>query len=151
MKLEFKRTNPTHQDFQLLVKHLDEELGERYGKEQEGYTAHNIIDHNGHVILVYDNNRPVACGCFRPMQDDGAVEIKRMFTKPAHRGRGTAKKILLQLEVWAKEKGFTKCRLETGIKQPEAVAVYIKSGYSLIDNYGPYVGNPNSICMQKSL
>jgi putative acetyltransferase len=151
MELEYKRATPVHEDFKLLVKHLDEDLGNRYGKAQAGYEAHNIIDSRAYVVLGYEAHKPVACGCFRPMHEEGVVEIKRMFTMHPYRGNGLAKKILLELERWAKENGFKTARLETGINQPEAIAVYKKSGYSLIDNYGPYVDNPNSVCMQKSL
>ena len=74
-----------------------------------------------------------------------------MVVKPECRGNGIAKLILLELEKWAMEKGFTKSVLETGVKQPEAIRFYTKLGYVKTQNYGQYIGNENSICMSKKL
>lgn len=74
-----------------------------------------------------------------------------MFVKPEARGKGIATIILNELEKWAAEQGFINAVLETGVKNPEAVAMYQKQGYTVIDNYGPYVGMPTSICFSKSL
>jgi len=41
--------------------------------------------------------------------------------------------------------------LETGLRQPEAIALYNKSGYSVIPNYGQYAGKYNSLCFEKSV
>ena len=59
--------------------------------------------------------------------------------------------ILHELETWAKELGYEKCYLETGIKMPEAIKLYEKSGYSLIPNYGQYIGVETSRCFEKQL
>jgi GNAT superfamily N-acetyltransferase len=59
--------------------------------------------------------------------------------------------VLAELETWAAELGCSKCVLETGGKQPEAIRLYEKSGYKRIPNYGQYVGVENSICFEKSL
>ncbi|MEO6589269.1 MAG: GNAT family N-acetyltransferase, partial [Pyrinomonadaceae bacterium] len=60
-------------------------------------------------------------------------------------------KILAELENWAKELNFSECILETGLKQPEAIRLYQKSGYETILNYGQYAGVENSVCMKKVL
>lgn len=85
------------------------------------------------------------------MTNTAAVEIKRMFVEPQSRGKGLAKRILLELERWAAEDGFLMARLETGIKQPEAIGLYERMGYTRIDNYPPYTGFTTSICMEKSV
>ena len=74
-----------------------------------------------------------------------------MFVKPENRGRGIAGQILKELESWAAELGFRECILETGFKQPEAIALYKRSGYEVIPNYGQYAGIENSLCMRKSI
>ena len=74
-----------------------------------------------------------------------------MYVRETERGRGIAGKILAELETWAKELGFSECVLETGLKQPEAVALYQKSGYEIIPNYGQYAGIENSVCMRKDI
>jgi GNAT superfamily N-acetyltransferase len=79
------------------------------------------------------------------------VEIKRMFVLPEHRGKGIAGQILQQLEIWAAEGNNSTCILETGKKQPEAIALYKKAGYKIIPNYGQYENVENSVCMEKRI
>jgi GNAT superfamily N-acetyltransferase len=79
------------------------------------------------------------------------MEIKRMYTLPESRGRGIAAKVLSDLENWTKELSFERCILETGKKQPEAIALYKKNGYKLIPNYGQYAEVENSLCFKKEL
>ena len=72
-----------------------------------------------------------------------------MYVNEKSRGKAHATVILKSLEEWAKELGYKKCLLETGIRQPEAIALYQKNKYQIIDNYGQYVGVQNSICFEK--
>ena len=72
-----------------------------------------------------------------------------MYTLPESRGKGTASRVLAELEVWANELFYEKCILETGKKQPEAIALYEKNGYKLIPNYGQYAEIDNSLCFEK--
>lgn len=74
-----------------------------------------------------------------------------MYTLPESRGRGIAAKVLSDLENWTKELSFERCILETGKKQPEAIALYKKNGYKLIPNYGQYAEVENSLCFKKEL
>ena len=74
-----------------------------------------------------------------------------MYTLPAHRGHGLATRILTELEKWAAELGYKKCVLETGLRQPDAIALYTKSGYHRIPNYGQYLNIENSVCFAKEL
>ena len=93
---------------------------------------------------------PVGCGCFKKF-NNSTVEIKRMFVPLSFRGKGISKKLLIELEQWAKEKGFSGFVLETGKKQHEAIGLYTKLGYQQIENYGQYVDMPNSVCFRKYL
>jgi len=140
----------THEDFCLLTHALDEELNVRYGKEQALYDQHNVIDPIETALVGYEGEIPVACGCFKKI-DETTVEIKRMFVMPAYRRRGFSSQILSALEAWAGECGFSHAQLETGKAQPEAIALYTKIGYEVIPNYTPYVGMENSVCMHKVL
>lgn len=140
----------THEDFCALTHALDAELGVRYGKEQALYDQHNVIDPIETALVGYEDDLPVACGCFKKI-DDKTVEIKRMFVSPTYRRRGFSSQILRALEAWAAELGFSEARLETGKGQPEAIALYTKMGYAVIPNYGPYVGMENSVCMSKTV
>ena len=74
-----------------------------------------------------------------------------MYVSPASRGKSFAFQILTELEVWAKELGMSKTVLETGQKQPEAIALYFKAGYLRTPNYGQYIGIENSLCFEKIL
>ncbi len=74
------------------------------------------------------------------MAEAGKAEIKRMFVLPEWRGRGVAKTILHELEIWAASEGYQEAVLETGNGQPEAVSLYGRCGYGIISNFGPYVG-----------
>ena len=142
------RTNSENSDFQMLVVSLDAELQIRDGAEHSFYAQFNKIDNLSEVVVAYLNEIAVGCGAIKPYSDQTA-EVKRMFVKLENRGKGVAGKILAELETWAKELNFVECILETGFKQPEAIALYKKSGYEIIPNYGQYVGVENSVCMRK--
>lgn len=144
------RTDSSSLDFQYLVQFLDQDLAVRDGDEHAFYHQFNSIDQLKNCVLFYENEKPVACGAFKKFEDD-TVEIKRMFVLPDYRGKGYASKILAELESWAKNEGFKYGVLETGLKQPEAIALYVKNGYSLIPNYGQYIGIENSVCYKKEL
>ncbi|MDN3579699.1 GNAT family N-acetyltransferase [Mucilaginibacter flavus] len=148
--INLKRTNSDDLDFRNLVSQLDADLRERNGEMMDIYDQHNVIEKIDTVVIAYLNNQPAGCGCFKPF-DAEAVEIKRMFVQPAARGNAISKKVLAELETWARELGFIYTVLETGAKQVEALSLYPKSGYVLIAKYGPYVDLPDSICFRKSL
>jgi GNAT superfamily N-acetyltransferase len=122
----------------------------RDGDEHSFYAQFNKIDKIRHVVVAYENEKAVGCGAFREYST-GAAEIKRMFVCPENRGRGIGGKILKELETWAREFNFSECILETGVKQPEAIRLYQKSGYETIPSYGQYLNVENSICMKKSI
>lgn len=144
------RTDSSNPDFQKLVKALDSELAERDGEEHGFYSQYNKIDAIKQAVVLYYNEQPVACGAIKPYSPTSA-EVKRMYTLPEYRGKGLAAQVLNELEQWAAQLGFEKCILETGKKQPEAIALYQKSGYTLIPNYGQYAGVDNSVCFEKSV
>lgn len=148
--ITLKRTNNNNPDFLSLIKLLDADLALRDGDLSPIYFKYNQLQHLDTVVLAYIGNAPVGCGCFKAV-DDTSVEIKRMFVKPGERGKGIATIILKELETWAAELGFVNAVLETGKKNPEAVAMYKKQGYTIINNYGPYINMPTSICFSKSL
>lgn len=150
MTFTTKRTSSTDPDFMALVKLLDAELAKIDGEEHGFYAQYNKIDNINHTILVYKNETPVACGAIKAYATD-TVEVKRMFTQPNYRGKGAASLLLQQLEIWAHELGFDKCILETGKRQPDAIALYQKNGYHIIPNYGQYEGIDNSVCFEKIL
>ena len=145
-----KRTNNSDPDFKSLVVILDKFLLELNGDASDDYTPHNKLDYLDTAIVAYADDIPAGCGCFKKYNDT-TVEVKRMFVKDTARGKGIASSILNELEIWAKEKGYLYTVLETLKSNTEAVNLYKKYGYALIDNYGPYVNLPGSVCMRKVL
>ena len=144
------RTNPDNQDFIDLVKHLDADLAEKDGNDHSFYAQFNKIDQIKYVVVAYENSKPIGCGAIKEFAPN-TMEIKRMYTLPESRGKGTATKVLTELEIWAIELFYEKCILETGKKQPEAIGLYKKNGYKLIPNYGQYAEIENSLCFEKDI
>ena len=148
--IELKRTTSDNEDFRLLIGELDRDLWSRYDERQAIYDQYNLVENNQNVIVAYAGGKAVGCGCFKRFGDQ-CVEIKRMFVKPDYRGQKIAASILGELEKWAMELNVISTVLETGTKQHEAIQLYRKSGYIVVDNYGPYKDLQESVCMQKSL
>jgi putative acetyltransferase len=145
---ELKRTTSDNPDFRKLIILLDQDLAIRDGAEHAFYAQYNSIATIQHVVVCYENGEPVGCGAFKPF-DDQTVEIKRMFVSPENRSKGIGYRVLQELEAWASEINYAFGVLETGKKQPEAIALYTKAGYSFIPNFGQYAGVENSVCMKK--
>lgn len=145
-----KRTDSNDKEFHSLVEKLDKDLHDRYGALQTFYNRFNAIENLPTVVMAYDDERPVGCGCFKKFVD-GTVEIKRMYVSNEQRGKGIGAAMLTELEKWAAELKVRSMVLETGNNQPEAVHLYRKLGYVIIPNYGQYSGMETSICMTKEL
>jgi putative acetyltransferase len=148
--MQFTRTNSDNNDFQKLVEALDADLKIRDGEDNVFYAQFNKITAIKHAIVAYEGASPVGCGAIKQYADD-TMEVKRMYVLPDKRGYGIASSILGELEVWAKELNYARCILETGQKQPEAIALYKREGYQVIPNYGQYEGIDNSVCFEKIL
>lgn len=150
MNLEVLVTDKEDADFIYLIKLLDEDLHERYGELQKQYDKHNTVDFINDVVVIYKDNVPVACGAFKEY-DSCSVEMKRIFVMKEHRQQGLAKMLMNKLEKIAASKNYKYAVLETGVKQQEAIGLYKKYGYEVIENYGVYAGDDNSVCMRKTL
>ena len=148
MYTQLKRTTSDDIEFINLVKLLDNYLAIIDGKEHSFYAQFNKIDTIKNVVIFFDNNYAVGCGAFKSY-DELTVEIKRMFVHPDFRGKGIGAMILEELEKWALELNYFVAVLETGKKQSEAIRLYEKAGYSIIQNYGQYENVENSVCMKK--
>ena len=147
---ELFRTDSDNEDFKALVKLLDADLAIRDGADHAFYAQYNYIDKIRNAVVAFIDNKAVACGAFKKISDS-AVEIKRMYVAENLRGQGIAQKVLAELEKWAGELKFSSCILETGKKQPEAIRLYQKAGYTIIKNYGQYENIENSVCMEKKM
>jgi len=150
MHIKIRRTTSENNHFIKLIKELDAYLKITDEEEHDFYNPFNNIDVLKKVVVIYVAQIAVGCGAIKKF-DDGTVEVKRMFVSSDNRGTGVAQKILQELETCAKELGYKKGILETGVRQVEAVKFYKKCGYKIIPNYGQYQGMENSICFEKQL
>jgi len=144
------RTDSVNPDFSALVALLDADLAIRDGEEHEFYAQYNKTGSIRHCVIAFDGHKAVGCGALKQYSPP-MMEVKRMFVLPAYRGRGIASRVLAELEKWAAELSCTGCVLETGLNQPEAIALYQKNGYHRIPNYGQYASVQNSVCFEKIL
>ncbi len=144
------KTNSENPHFQALTKILDAYLHILDGEEHAFYAQFNKIALIKYAIVFYQDERPIACGAIKEY-DANTMEIKRMYVVEDMRGKGLATQVLKELEEWAKSLNFPKCILETGNKQPDAIALYLKNGYQTIPNYGQYLHVENSVCFEKRL
>jgi len=100
------------------------------------------------AVVRDEHGRAIACGAIVLEATYG--EIKRMYTRPTHRGKGLARALLEFLESKAKEKGCSQFALETGNLQPEAIGLYARCGYQRSGPFGEYADDPNSVFMRKN-
>lgn len=106
----------------------------------------------GVAVLVARDDDGTAIGMAALVErGDGTAELKRLFVDEGSRGRGVASTVMEALEQLAREHGVRTLQLETGPKQLAAIALYERRGYEHIENFGPYVGDEFSVCMQRRL
>ncbi|WP_329013575.1 GNAT family N-acetyltransferase [Micromonospora rifamycinica] len=116
-----------------------------------GLDGQATVVHDGiRYLVVVDGGRVVACGGLQSLDADTG-EVKRMYVRPAYRGRGIARQLLSALEDLAFHRGHSVLCLETGTYLPAAIGLYTSCGYQPIPVYGEYVGNPYSVCFAKRL
>ena len=148
MNRVIREVDASSADAMFLIRALDADLQARY----PGAVIHNIDPvtftvSGGVFLVVYEDDRPVACGALRWMTD-GSLEVKRMFVVASARRRGHARTLLDALEACARSLRGPTIRLETGDRQPEAVCLYESAGYRPIPSYGDSV---HSRCFEKRL
>lgn len=148
MKEQVIYTDGTNQDFAELTQLLDEELSAVFGKVQRKFAPYNTLMELKDVIVIYDDNEPVACGSFKAYSEQVA-EVKRIFVKKSYRKQGLAKKLMKLLEEKGRVAGNKKLILETNRSLIPAVTLYHSMGYQDIPNYGQYEKIETSICMEK--
>ena len=126
------------------------EVTARYGVDNEPGAKPTAADVAVFLVARDDDGLLVGCGALRRI-DAEAFEIKRMYVRPAARGRGVGAEILRALEAEAVALGAGRLCLETGPRQPEALALYERAGYRRVPCFGPYAGHEDSLCYERSL
>lgn len=140
---------------------MDEEMHERYGSsnrdEDPAITAERnralSVDPSTvvtSVLAVDETGAAVGHIAVRRLRDE--VELKRLIVLSSARGKGAATALLDECERIGRELGAPRLILQTGDKQPDAVALYEKTGWDPIPVYEPYVATlPWSFCFEKAL
>ena len=156
--LRIERVPYGHDDAVRLVGEVQQVYVERYGGVDETPLDPGMfLPPLGTFLVGYLGDRAVASGAWRRRDDvqrlgsTRAAEVKRMYVAPDARGAGHARAVLARLEETARECGAEVAILETGTKQPEAIALYESSGYEEVEKFGFYCHAPESRCFAKRL
>jgi GNAT superfamily N-acetyltransferase len=133
----------------LLEAHAAE-LRDRYGGDSEPGAKPTAADVTVFLVARDGDGSAIGCGALRAL-GDGVAELKRMYVRPAARGRGVGALVLAALEAEARAAAYSALRLETGTLQHEAIGLYASRGYRPIDCFGAYAGSPISLCFERRL
>ena len=135
---------------QSLIEEVQQELVRRYGGPDETpVDPAEFAAPDGTFLVAMLGDEPIGCAGLRRHGDD--AEVKRMFVRIEHRRRGHARRMLAELEQWAAVRGHRRVVLETGLAQPEAIALYEAAGYLPIEGFGHYRDEPSSRSFAKDL
>ncbi|HEY3146234.1 MAG TPA: GNAT family N-acetyltransferase [Dongiaceae bacterium] len=149
--LKVSRETPRQHDVVTLIRQSDALMQSLYPAESNHLVdIDSLAEPRVHFFVARENGRALGCGSF-VLGADGRAEMKRVFVDPTARGKGVARAIMDVLEREAASHGVTLMQLETGIKQPEAIALYRKFGYVERGPFGTYKPDPLSLFMEKQL
>ncbi|MEO7495118.1 MAG: GNAT family N-acetyltransferase [Massilia sp.] len=143
--------HPGQADVLALLVKLDAYLGALYPAESNHLLDIESLLREDVCFMVARDDAGTALGCAAIVSHDGYAELKRMFVDPARRGAGAARALLAALANRAREAGLACLRLETGIHQPQAIALYRGAGFSECAPCGGYLPDPLSVFMEKTL
>ncbi len=150
---DIEHLDPDSPEVQALVAESDAYYVDLYPAESNHLeSSDNLKKSNVLFVGCRVDGELVASGAAKIMHDDGSyAEIKRVFVLDAYRGKGLSDQIMNFLETEVENRGVSLLRLETGIKQPEALGLYRKLGYAERGPYGAYGPDPYSVFMEKTL
>lgn len=141
-ELSFRSESSAEPPARDLLAAVEAELVELYGFDTIGNTPsatpRDFGQPGGGFLVLYRDEHAIACGGVKPLAP-GTGEIKRMYVVPEERSRGHARRLLTALEELAAALGYTRVRLDTGIRQPHAHALYTSAGYREISDYNANV------------
>lgn len=141
MAVEIAAESPLQDEVRALIAELNAVLLELTPPE---FCFHMTVEEMARpdttVFIARDHGPAVACGALK-RHDGGVGEVKRMYTRPSHRGRQIGVAIVARIEALARAEGMTRLVLETGDRHPAAWAVYERAGFS---RCGPVLDYPDS-------
>lgn len=134
-----------------LVEAVQQEYVVRYGgRDAMEVDPAEVLPPRGLLLVAEVDGRAVGCGAWR-VHVPGTVEVKRMYVAPHARRRGVADAVLARLEATAAAAGHRRVVLNSGDRQPEALALYARAGYTPVAGYGVYAGVPGAVFLGKKL
>ena len=151
MSVVIAEERPDSPDAIALIGELDGHLGALYAVEsRHGFSVEKLLRDGVRFFVARDGGRPAGCGGVLLVGREYA-EVKRMYVRPAFRGRRIGRLMLDHLVEHARQHGLTVIRLETGIHQREAIALYEARGFRKIPPFGSYRDDPVSLCYELRL
>jgi putative acetyltransferase len=151
MTVEITKERPDTPDAIMLIEELEGELEGFYPNEsRHGYSVEKLIQLNVAFFVTRKDGVPAGIGGVQFFGKEYG-EVKRMYVRPSFRGFGLAKLMLEELSKHAKENGIHVLRLETGIHQKDAIALYRKWGFKEIAHFGEYNEDPLSLFFEKEI
>ena len=150
--IDYRWTDGSNEDFLRFYEETENFYSSIVGgkKNREGFIPYNISQSIPDVLIAYEGDTAVACAGLKAYSDTD-IEIKRVWVEPACRGKKISLALMERLEEKARTMGFTRMILQTRPQMTEAVGLYTKLGYSLIDNYPPYDKLEGAVCYAKEI
>lgn len=147
--IEFKEASIESEDAKLLISELNKVLFAMLGHDGTAHVDNKSfeLDRAG-FFIGYCDGQPICCAGIHPL-DEETGEVKRVYARKNNIGAGRI--LMAELERWALQKGYTKLALECRPGNPHAIEFYKKVGYQVRDNFPPYVGVEDAVCLEKSL
>lgn len=138
---------------QQLIEAVQQEYVVRYGgRDAAVVETAEFAPPSGLFLVAEVHGEPAGCGGWRRHEEtSGTAELKRMYVVPSFRRRGVAARLLAELERTAAAAGSRELVLNTGDKQPEALALYAAAGYAPTRGYGSYADVPGAVFLVKDL
>jgi len=153
--LQLRRVGYDDPVAQLLVEAVQQEYVVRYGgRDAAVVDPAEFAPPLGLFLVAEVDGVPAGCGGWRVHAGDGrdgAVELKRLYVEPAFRRRGLSTLLLAELERTAAGAGHREVLLNSGDRQPEALALYAREGYHHVPGYGVYADSPDAVFLGKRL
>jgi putative acetyltransferase len=151
--MQIERLDPETEAARTLIALSDQYMEALYPPESNHLESVSALKaSNGAFLGGFIDGKLVACGAVKILEDDCRYgEIKRVFVIESHRGQGLSKVVMSHLEHYLKDSNVFLARIETGIKQPEALGLYRSLGYMVRTPFGAYIHDPLSIFMEKTL
>ena len=149
--IAIKPVSPQNKAVRQLIRELDAYQNALYPAESNHLDSIETLEKDTvHLLGAFEADTLIGCGAVKIMPA-GYGEIKRVYVIPQARGRGISKQIMDALETLLLKKNIPLARLETGIHQKEALALYKRRGYIKIGPFGDYNEDPLSVFMEKRL